>query len=108
MATPTAESGSFTSFAEFYPFYLSQHQNGRCRQLHFCGSLSVIILLFVMIFSGEWHLAWLLLLLGYGPAWMGHFLFEKNRPATFKYPFYSLLGDMLMFWQLATGKIAFK
>ncbi|MBV7317326.1 DUF962 domain-containing protein [Shewanella sp. NIFS-20-20] len=108
MATPTTETKSYQSFAEFYPFYLSQHQVVTCRVLHFCGTLSVLILLLGLVVSGQWQWAWLLPLLGYGPAWVGHFFFENNRPATFKYPLYSLLGDLVMFWQLASGKISFK
>ena len=77
---------TFRSFSEFYPFYLSQHSNRTCRRLHVTGSLLVLALaaLAVLLKNG-----WLLLLLpvaGYGFAWVGHFFFEKNRPATFTHP----------------------
>lgn len=98
---------AYASFREFYPYYLSEHRNPTCRKLHFAGTTLVLLLLAAAIVMRS---AWLLLLIpvaGYGFAWFGHFVFEKNRPATFKHPLYSFLGDWVMYWQLATGKIAF-
>ncbi|MBN9080149.1 MAG: hypothetical protein BGP04_17940 [Rhizobiales bacterium 62-17] len=95
----------FASFREFYPFYLSEHANRTSRRLHFIGSCGVLALIVVAILRGNgW---WLLaaLVCGYGFAWIGHFFFEKNRPATFKHPIYSLMGDWVMFWQVLTGKV---
>lgn len=95
----------FASFREFYPFYLIEHANRTSRRLHFIGSCGVLALIVVAILRGNgW---WLLaaLVCGYGFAWIGHFFFEKNRPATFKYPIYSLMGDWVMFWQVLTGKV---
>lgn len=95
----------FASFREFYPFYLTEHANRTSRRLHFIGSCGVLALIVVAILRGNgW---WLLaaLVCGYGFAWIGHFFFEKNRPATFKYPIYSLMGDWVMFWQVLTGKV---
>lgn len=97
----------FASFREFYPFYLSEHRNGTCRKLHFAGSALVLVLLAAALALREWWLLVLVPVVGYGFAWVGHFGFEKNRPATFRYPFYSLIGDWVMFWQLLTGKISF-
>ena len=97
----------FASFREFYPFYLSEHRNATCRRLHFAGSTLVLALLAAAIVTRAWWLLLLVPIAGYGFAWVGHFVFEKNRPATFKYPAWSLLGDWVMYWQLATGKIAF-
>ncbi len=97
----------YKNFAEFYPFYLSQHANRICRALHFIGSTLVLVCLTEALVTGN---AWWLLgvpICGYGFAWVGHFLFEKNRPATFQYPLYSLMGDWVMYWQLWTGKISF-
>lgn len=97
----------FQSFHEFYPYYLAEHSDRTCRRLHFAGSLLVIA---VVVFSLVTQaLAWLLLvpLIGYGFAWVGHFFFEHNRPATFKYPLYSLMGDWVMFKDMLTGKIKF-
>ncbi|AHL32848.1 membrane protein [Pseudomonas brassicacearum] len=97
----------FNSFAEFYPYYLSEHSNSTCRRLHFVGT-SLLMLIFLLAFvAGTWW--WLLALpvAGYGFAWVGHFFFEKNRPATFQYPFYSLLGDFAMYRDMLLGKVAF-
>ena len=100
-------AGRFGSFSSFYPFYLSEHSNRTSRRLHFVGSLLVLALLGWMAVTGTWSYAWVLLIVGYGFAWVGHFFFEKNRPATFKYPLYSFMGDWVMFWQILTGKIRF-
>lgn len=89
----------FPSFKDFYPFYLSQHAHPVCRRLHYLGSLLVLICLGAIIGYSKWSYLPVLLLLGYGPAWIGHFFFEKNKPATFKYPIYSFIGDWVMLWQ---------
>ena len=99
---------AYASFRDFYPYYLSEHRNRTCRQLHFAGSTLVLALIVAAAFTRN---PWLLLLVplaGYGFAWVGHFVFEKNRPATFKHPWYSLMGDWVMYWQLLTGKIPFE
>lgn len=89
----------YLTFKAFYPFYLSQHQNSTCRRLHYIGSLSVLVILIETLITQHWIQLLLLPLVGYGFAWIGHFKFEKNRPATFQYPLYSLLGDWIMFAQ---------
>ncbi|AWV08152.1 DUF962 domain-containing protein [Marilutibacter maris] len=97
----------FNSFREFYPFYLDEHRDRTSRRLHFVGSCGVLALVAVAIVQANaW---WLLaaLLCGYGCAWVGHFFFEKNRPATFSHPFYSFAGDWVMFRDILTGKIRF-
>ena len=97
----------FASFREFYPFYLSEHANRTSRRLHFIGSLGVLVLLGLAIGSGNgWYLLGALFC-GYGFAWVGHFFFEKNRPATFRHPFYSFVGDWVMFKDILSGKIPF-
>jgi hypothetical protein len=101
-------SARFESFREFYPFYLSEHRNPTCRKLHFAGSTLVLALIAAALWMQAWALLWLVPLAGYGFAWVGHFAFEKNRPATFKHPAYSLWGDWVMYWQLLTGKISFE
>jgi hypothetical protein len=95
----------FNSFAQFYPYYLSEHQNLTCRRLHFIGSTLILFLLAYTLITELWVLLWLVPVLGYGFAWAGHFFFEHNRPATFKYPFYSLLGDWVMFKDILLGNI---
>ena len=105
MSTETRER--FSSFAEFYPYYLQEHSNDTCRRLHYVGSLLVLGILAYAIGTQQWALLWTLPIAGYGFAWVGHYVFEKNRPATFKYPFYSLLGDFVMYKDMLTGKIPF-
>ncbi|WP_133469907.1 DUF962 domain-containing protein [Paraglaciecola marina] len=97
----------FTNFAEFYPYYLSEHKNNTCRRLHFVGSALILILVAYTLVTAQWSLLWFLPALGYGFAWAGHFFFEHNKPATFKHPFYSLLGDWVMFRDILFGKIPF-
>lgn len=97
----------FDSFAEFYPYYLTEHRDRSCRRLHFIGTALVILTLIVAVASDRYALLWLLPVLGYGFAWAGHFFFEKNRPATFKYPLYSLIGDFVMFRDILVGRIRF-
>lgn len=100
-------SREFQDFNEFYPFYLEEHSNRTCRRLHFVGTTLVLLTLLYGVVSLN---LWVLLLapvFGYGFAWVGHFFFEHNKPATFIHPFYSLLGDWVMFKDMLTGKIAF-
>lgn len=100
-------SGRFASFREFYPFYLGEHQNRTCRRLHFVGSSAALgfIVLAIKDAAAWWLLA--SLVSGYAFAWVGHFFYEKNRPATFKYPFYSFLGDWMMYKDILIGRIPF-
>ena len=97
----------FDSFAEFYPYYLTEHSDRSCGRLHFIGTALVILILIVAVFSDRYALLWLLPVLGYSFAWAGHFFFEKNRPATFRYPLYSLIGDFVMFRDILVGRIRF-
>ena len=97
----------FNSFAEFYPYYLSEHSNSTCRRLHFIGTTLVIFILAMTLAKGAWLLLLALPLAGYSFAWVGHFFFEKNRPATFQHPLYSLLGDFVMYRDMILGRVAF-
>ncbi|UJF23400.1 DUF962 domain-containing protein [Shewanella sp. OMA3-2] len=93
-------SKQYKTFKEFYPFYLTQHQDLVCRRLHYLGSTIIVVLLINTFINQQWwQLVWLPVI-GYGFAWLGHFLFEQNRPATFTYPLYSLLGDWVMYGQM--------
>jgi hypothetical protein len=98
---------SYSSFAEFYPFYLSEHGNRACRRMHFVGSSLVLAVIVLAVATDQLRWLWLVPVIGYGFAWVGHFAFEKNRPATFKHPLYSLAGDWVMYGQMLRGKIPF-
>lgn len=94
----------YKSLDEFYPFYLSQHSNRICRRLHFVGTLLAFLqLIRTILFAFNLPNLLLVLVIGYGFSWIGHFAFEKNKPATFKYPWLSLQGDMRLFKEIATG-----
>ena len=97
----------YRTFEDFYPFYLTEHVNPVSRRLHVIGtSLVVLCLILAMIYAEPlWLLA--MPLIGYGFAWVGHFFFEKNKPATFKYPGFSLMGDFRLWWETVTGKRKF-
>lgn len=95
------------TYKEFYKFYLSEHQNTSCRRLHFIGTAIVFVILFVSIFKNNYTYLILIPIVGYGFAWVGHFFFEKNKPATFKYPLWSLVSDFKMFFDIIIGKIKF-
>ena len=85
----------FKTFKQFYPFYLSEHMNPICRGLHFIGTFCVIGIIIISFINIKALL--ISPICGYGFAWVGHFFFEKNRPATFTYPLYSFIGDWVMF-----------
>jgi len=95
------------TFADFYPFYLSEHANRTNRRLHFIGTtIGLLCLLYAFSTLNFW---WLLvgIVQGYAWAWAGHFFIEHNKPATFKHPLYSFLGDWVMWKEILTGKIKF-
>ena len=106
-ATAPADARAFKSFAEFYPFYLSEHSNRTCRRLHFVGSTLTLVCLAMLVATGKQQYLLYGLLCGYGFAWVGHFGFEKNRPASFKRPLYSFLGDWAMYRDIWRGRIPF-
>ncbi|MDH3321612.1 MAG: DUF962 domain-containing protein [Flavobacteriaceae bacterium] len=93
------------TFKEFYAFYLTEHSDKTCRALHFLGTSLVFVLGFLAVFFNESWLWFLVPVVGYGFAWMGHLFFEKNKPVTFKYPLWSLISDFKMFFQILTGSI---
>ena len=104
-AASPASHGRYNRFADFYPFYLTEHANRVCRRLHFIGTLlAIVTVLIAVVTRNPW---WLLVvpLVGYGFAWVGHFFFEKNRPATFRHPWYSLAGDLVLFRDLLFGRM---
>lgn len=104
-AKPAGER--YKSFSDFYPFYIHEHSNRTCRRIHVVGTgLVVVVLVTALVTLNLW---WLLLapLIGYGFAWVGHFFFEKNTPATFTYPLWSLMGDWRMFFETVSGRRKF-
>jgi len=95
----------YHTFKEFYPFYLTEHQDAVSRTLHFIGTGLVIFLLVYALVTQWWLGLFYIPLAGYGFAWVGHFFFEKNKPATFQYPLYSLGSDFVMFFHILTGQL---
>lgn len=102
----------YKTFWSFYPYYLTEHQDRVCRSLHFIGTAIVILLFFTFLYSlfikPEWKYLIAIPFAGYGFAWVGHFFFEKNKPATFQYPLYSLGSDFVMFWHIITFQLPAK
>ena len=96
---------AYASFREFYPFYLGERSDVNCRRMHFAGSTLVLALIALALLSGRLAWLWLVPVAGYGFAWIGHFVFEKNRPATFRHPLYSLMGDWVMYWDVLRGRV---
>lgn len=94
----------FRSFDEFYPFYLSEHRHVVSRRLHFCGTTIALALLITAIVTRNGWLVLAALLQGYAFAWVGHFFFEHNRPATFQYPLFSFMGDWRLWWDILRGR----
>jgi hypothetical protein len=95
----------FATFREFYPFYLTEHANATSRRLHVIGTSMTLLVLLYALGTGSWWLVLLSPVPGYACAWIGHFFFEHNRPATFQHPFYSLAGDFVMLRDVLTGRI---
>ena len=97
----------YRSFAEFYPYYLTEHSNRTSARIHVIGTGLAITLLIAACILHRWPLVIAALFCGYGLAWIGHFFFEKNRPATFTYPLWSLRGDLRLFWETLTARRQF-
>jgi hypothetical protein len=100
-------TASFRDFDEFYAYYLEEHSNRTNRRLHFVGTSLGLLLFVVGIVTFQLWLIPAALVVGYAFAWVGHFFFEQNKPATFKYPWQSYKGDWRMWWETLTGKIPF-
>ena len=95
----------YASFREFYPFYLGEHTNRTSRRLHVSGTLLALVLAAAAVLSSRLALLWAVPVAGYAFAWVGHYFFEKNRPATFTHPLYSLCGDFRMLYEVLTGRL---
>ena len=103
--TTAADIQQMSTFAEFYPFYLGEHSNLACRRLHFVGSTLGLICVGMIFATGNPLYLLLGLFCGYACAWIGHFGFEKNKPASFKRPLYSFMGDWVMYKDMLAGKV---
>jgi hypothetical protein len=101
------ETKIYRTLREFYPFYLSQHSNRVSRRLHFVGTTTALVLLITAFMTSMGWLIAVALIQGYAFAWVGHFFFERNKPATFSYPWLSFLSDWRMWWEMLIGKIRF-
>jgi len=94
------------SYKEFYKFYLSEHANKTCRVLHVIGTTFVFVMLFTAIYTLDYRYFLMIPVVGYFFAWVGHFVFEKNKPATFKYPLWSLKSDFKMYFDILSGRLS--
>lgn len=103
---PPTSAQSFQTFAEFYPFYLGEHSDHNCRRMHFLGSSLGLLCLAMLLWTGKPQYLLYGLLSGYACAWIGHFVFEKNKPASFKRPLYSFMGDWVMYKDMWLGKVS--
>jgi len=95
----------YRNLEQFYPYYLQEHSDRTCRRLHFVGSTLALVLFATALLTQTWWLIAVAFVQGYAFAWVGHFFFEHNKPATFQYPWLSFKGDWKMWWQMLTGKI---
>lgn len=95
----------YKTFKEFYPYYLTEHSKSSTRALHFIGTTLFFVLLITGIIRGRWYYFALLPVIGYGFAWIGHFFYEKNKPATFTYPLWSLASDFKMYFDWLGGRL---
>ena len=93
------------SFQEFWPFYVREHARPLTRGLHYVGTTGVIVTVAGAVLFGRWKLLALAPLLGYGFAWAAHFLVEKNRPASFRHPLWSLAADFVMYGKMLRGRM---
>lgn len=101
------EEKVYKTFEEFYPYYLTEHQNQTCIRLHVIGTTIALLWGLYTLLTAQYN--WFLFgfVIAYFHAWVGHFFFEKNKPASFKYPLMSLRGDFRMTYEIYTGKRPF-
>ncbi|MEU5660707.1 DUF962 domain-containing protein [Streptomyces sp. NPDC047737] len=95
---------TFSSYEEFWPFYVAMHSKAATRWVHLTGTLTGLALTAYGLARGRKRYALALPLIGYGTAWPAHFLIEKNNPATFGNPAWSLRGDAQMIRMMLAGR----
>lgn len=105
METKLGSNSRYKTYSEFFPFYLSEHSNRTCRLLHYAATTTELVFVTLFIVTLNPLLLLAALVGAYSFAWVGHFVFEKNTPATFTYPVWSYLADHHMLWLAVTGKL---
>ncbi len=100
-----ASPARITNYDAFFDFYLMEHRSPHSRALHFFGTGVGSLVAIAAVATGHYAFIPLALLLGYGPAWIGHFFFERNKPATFQYPWWSFISDYRMLGLWLTGRL---
>jgi hypothetical protein len=98
-------TGNISTYYQFWPYYLREHSKPLTRSIHYFGTALAIAMLGAGTILAN---GWVLLVapvLGYGPAWCAHFFIERNRPATFRFPFWSLISDFRMAGLWLTGRL---
>ena len=95
----------YKSFSDFWPHYLREHSRPATRRIHYAGTVLVLVFAAAALALGDWRLLAAVPLAGYGFAWFSHAVVERNRPATFTYPLWSLAADFRMAWLWATGRL---
>lgn len=100
-----SENQRIQSFKEFWPYYLNEHSKPKTKLIHFVGTSFVFLIFIGALITTNYLLLLILPVVGYGPAWYAHFFVEKNKPVTFQYPVYSLMGDFKLWFYFLIGKI---